>query len=97
MLSAVLIVGLVAVLTVALVAWPLLHAAPDSAAEDPRGDERRRLDDEIERSLAAIREIEFDRRAGNLSEEDFTALDAQERARAAELLRRRDGLPTSPS
>jgi len=96
-LPAVLIIGLVAVLTVALVAWPLLHATPNSAAEDSLGDERHRLDDEIERSLAAIREIAFDRRAGNLSDEDFAALNAQERARAAELLRRRDELPGSPS
>lgn len=88
-----LIIGLVAVLTATVVAWPLLSASSDSARDDPREDERRRLDDEIERSLAAIREIEFDRRAGNLSEEDFAVLNAQERARAAELLRRRDALP----
>jgi hypothetical protein len=89
---AVILVGLVTVLAVVLVAWPLLHHAPGTATEDPRSDERRRLDDEIERSLAAIREIEFDRHAGNLSEEDFAALDAQERARAIDLLRRRDEL-----
>jgi hypothetical protein len=92
MVVAVILVGVVTVLAVALVAWPLLRNVPEPASEDPRSDERRRLDDEIERSLAAIREIEFDRRAGNLSEEDFAALDAQERARAVDLLRRRDEL-----
>ena len=50
------------------------------------------MDEDLERSLAAIREIEFDHRAGNLSDEDFAELDRAERARAVELLRRRDEL-----
>jgi hypothetical protein len=94
---AVLLTGLIAVVAVALVTWPLLHESADVTVVDPRADERQALNDEIERSLAAIREIEFDRRAGNLSDQDFAALDAQERARAAELLRRRDDLGDVPS
>ena len=43
-------------------------------------------------SLEAIREIEMDHRAGNLSDEDFAALDTAERARAVELMRRADAL-----
>ena len=48
------------------------------------------LQDEIDRSLHAIREIEFDHRAGNLSDQDFAELDSAERAQLATLLRRRD-------
>lgn len=88
---AALLVGLVAVLGVSLVAWPLLQSADETTpAEDPAVERRRVLEEEIERSLEALREIEFDRRAGNLSAEDFAALNAQERARAADLLRQRD-------
>lgn len=88
---AALLVGFAALLGVTLVAWPLLQGADDATpADDPAADRRRELDEEIERSLEALREIEFDRRAGNLSAEDFAALNAQERARAAELLRKRD-------
>jgi hypothetical protein len=89
---AALLVALVGILGVSLVAWPLLGHADDRAPGNAADDERQVLDDEIERSLAALREIEFDRRAGNLSETDFAALNAQERARAADLLRRRDEL-----
>jgi hypothetical protein len=88
---AALLVGLVAVLGVSLVAWPLLQGSDETTpADDPAVERRRVLEEEIERSLAALREIEFDRRAGNLSAEDFAALNAQERARAADLLRQRD-------
>ena len=48
------------------------------------------MQDEIDRSLRAIREIEFDHRAGNLSDEDFAELDGAERAQLATFLRRRD-------
>lgn len=93
---AVVLVALLALAAAGAVAWPLLHAADDAPGEPGPSDARRALDDEIERSLAAIREIEFDRRAGNLSDDDFAALNAQERARAAELLRRRDAMAVPP-
>ena len=75
-----------------LVAWPLLRAPGTEVAADPRADDRREVQEELDRSLAAINEMEFDRRAGNLSDEDHAKLDAEERARAVELLRRRDEL-----
>lgn len=91
------LVALVAVLGVSLVAWPLLQGVDETTpADDPVVERRRVLEEEIERSLEALREIEFDRRAGNLSAEDFAALNAQERARAADLLRQRDEFTTSP-
>lgn len=91
MLAAVLIV-LVAFAVVAGIAWPMLHGRVDGAAETlPAGGDPE-LQDEIDRSLRAIREIEFDHAAGNIDEADFSELVGVERARAADLLRRRDGL-----
>ncbi len=87
-----LIAGLAAVM---LVGWPLL-AREDPQLERQIDAETREVDagtdlrEAIERSLAAIREIEQDHRAGNLSDEDFGTLDRAERARAAELMRQRD-------
>lgn len=76
------------------VAWPLITAVDrDDAAEFARARDSAaadELEEAIARSLAAIREIDVDHRTGNLSDEDFAALDATERARAAELMRRRD-------
>jgi hypothetical protein len=90
MVGPMLLVAAVALAVVALVAWPLLRDRPDTAtgvAGDLGGQE---LQDEIDRALRAIREIEFDHAAGNLSDTDFAELDAVERARAADLLRRRE-------
>jgi hypothetical protein len=82
-------------LTAVAVAWPLVlrddPSAELRAEEQARAADRDRdLDEALQRSFAAIREIETDRRAGNLSAEDFAALDRAERARAAELLRTKD-------
>ena len=92
MLVGVLIVAIAALAVVAIVAWPLVSASPDAPPPDPGADARRDVDEQLERSLEAIREIEMDHRAGNLSDEDFAALDAAERARAVELMRRADAL-----
>ncbi len=85
------LIALLSVFLVALVAWPLLTR---SSAPLPAGyaDDRRAVDEELGWSLDAIREIEMDHRAGSLSDEDFEALDRDERARAVELMRRRDAL-----
>lgn len=77
------------------VAWPLILRDDPTAAvraeEEARtADRERDLEEALQLSLAAIREIDTDHRAGHLSDEDFAALDRAERARAAELLRRRD-------
>ncbi len=88
MIAAVLI-AVVALAVVGAIAWPLLTGRPwtDEGALDP---ERAELEAQIAASLSAIREIEFDHRAGNLSDEDFAELDRAERANAARLIRRRD-------
>lgn len=85
------LVAVVAFAVVAAVAWPLVRDRAGGAGAAGIDDERwQALQDGIDQSLRAIREIEFDHRSGNLSDTDFAELDAGERARAAELLRQRD-------
>jgi hypothetical protein len=91
-LVGVVIVAIAALVVVAIVAWPLVGASPDAPPPDPGEDARRDVEEQLARSLESIREIEMDHRAGNLSDEDFAALDAAERARAVELMRRADEL-----
>ena len=92
MIWGVLIVAIAALVVVALVAWPLVRADADAPPPDPDADARRDVDEQLAAALESIREIELDHRAGNLSDEDFAALDAAERARAVELMRRADAL-----
>ena len=92
MLAGALIVAAVALVVVAALAWPLLARRDDALPPEPAAEARRAIEEDLERSLRAIREIEMDHRAGNLSEEDFAELDGAERARAVELMRRRDEL-----
>jgi uncharacterized membrane protein len=90
---AVVVVVLLSVVVVAIVAWPMLRPRstdPAVEAEDAGEARRREGREALDRSLAAIREIDMDHRAGHLSDEDFAALDAAERARAVELLKRLD-------
>lgn len=51
---------------------------------------------ERETVLHAIRDLEFDRDMGKLSDEDFADLDARSRARAVEILRHLDALGIAP-
>lgn len=102
-MTAVVIVLLVAgvVAVGLLIAWPILtggEPAPGDGGDGGEDQARRDVEDDLQRSLQAIKEIEFDRAAGHLSAEDFAALDADERARAVDLLRRRDALspPSAP-
>lgn len=92
MVVGILIAAVLALALVLAVAWPLVTHRPDDRPEDPAEAARRAVDEDLQRSLEAIREIDMDHRAGNLSDEDFAALDAAERARAVELMRRADEL-----
>lgn len=87
MIVATIVVAAVALAVIAVVAWPLLVPTGAGAVADGNSDG---LQDDIDRALRAIREIEFDHAAGNLSDADFAELVGTERARAAELLRSRD-------
>jgi hypothetical protein len=88
----ILIGALAALVVVAAVAWPLVTHRAEDPPDDPVDDARRTAEEDLQRSLAAIREIDMDHRAGNLSDEDFAALDGAERVRAVELMRRADEL-----
>lgn len=84
------LVAVVALAVVTAVAWPLVRDRGERVASGAADDRRRSLQDDIDRSFRAIREIEFDHRAGNLGDADFEELDGVERARATDLLRQRD-------
>jgi hypothetical protein len=83
--------AVVAAAAVVLVALPFLRE-PD-AAEDvlvaPGELEQRHLalQEERDRALAALKELEFDHRTGKVSDEDYRALVRPLRQRAAETLR----------
>jgi hypothetical protein len=85
--------ALLAVAAVLVVALPFLRRPGLSASDDrlaqPGADERRRLElaEERDRSLAALKELEFDHRTGKVSDEDYRALVGPLRRRAAETLR----------
>jgi hypothetical protein len=91
-LAGALIAAIAALAVVIAVAWPLVARSDGDPDADSAADARRAADEDLQRSLESIREIEMDHRAGNLSDEDFAALDKAERAKAVELLRRRDSL-----
>jgi hypothetical protein len=57
--------------------------------DEPGSEERRRLElaEERDRSLAALKELEFDHRTGKVSDEDYRAQVGPLRRRAAEALR----------
>lgn len=95
---AIAITAIVAVAVVVLVTWPLL-AREEVREPGPDATQLRRqdLEEELERALAAIREIEQDHRAGALTDEDFATLDRDERQRAVELMRRIDALGPWPA
>ncbi len=84
------LVALVALAVVAAVAWPLVRDRAEDVRSVVRDDRRQALQDGIDQSLRAIREIDFDHESGNLGDADFAELDAVERTRAADLLRQRD-------
>ena len=87
------------VLAAACVVWvahpylrePVLPAAADRLAEtDDAGRERLLLAEERDRALDALRELEFDHRAGKISDEDYGNLVRGLRADAASVLKALD-------
>lgn len=92
MIAGAVVLAVVTLAVVAAVAWPLLARRPDDLPPDPALAARAAIDEDLQRSLEAIREIEMDHRAGNLSDDDFAQLDGAERAKAVELMNRADAL-----
>ena len=58
---------------------------------DPAARERVRLEEERDRALSALKELEFDHRTGKVSDEDYRAALPGLRARAGDALRALDG------
>jgi hypothetical protein len=83
--------AVIAVAAVVLVALPFLREpqASDDALAIPGELEQRQLalSEERDRSLAALKELEFDHRTGKVSDEDYRELVGPLRRRAAEALR----------
>ena len=90
MLTAALVIGaLLAVACVWFVARPFLgHDRDEQASEPPP--ERLALEEERDRALAALRELEFDHRTGKVSDEDYRSLVGELRRAAAEALKALD-------
>ena len=86
--------GLLAAAAVLFLARPLLRresAGGDlsQAAREPDA-ERLALEEERDRALGALRELEFDHRTGKVSDEDYRALVSELRLRAGTALRALD-------
>ena len=87
-------VTVIAAAYVGLTAWrtvgPLAGAAVDSVAQVVGGRTRAALEREKALVLRAIKDLEFDRAMGKVSEKDFAEMSARLRARAAGLIRQLD-------
>jgi tetratricopeptide (TPR) repeat protein len=76
--------------------WPVLRRG-SSLAPAPLDDERAGLETEKVTALRALRELELDRQAGHVDEEDYQDLRARYEAQALAVLRRLDALePATP-
>ena len=86
-----------AIACVLLVARPFLRdpAPADDRLDAPEPQEEARiaLAEERDRTLAALKELEFDHRTGKVSDEDYRAQVGPLRRRAAEALRALDPKP----
>jgi hypothetical protein len=89
--SALVLAALLAVVCVVAVALPFIREPePESdSLHELDEDERRRLEllEARDRSLAALKELEFDHRTGTISDEDYRSLLGPLRREAASALR----------
>jgi hypothetical protein len=87
-----LIVGaLIAVAAVVLVALPFLRSpGEDQEASTELQDRRLMLIDERDRTLAALKELEFDHRTGKIDDTDYRELVGPLRRAAAEIIQALD-------
>jgi hypothetical protein len=80
------------------VARPFLAGERDEPIAEPPA-ERLALEEERDRALAALKELEFDHRTGKVSDEDYRSMVGELRGEAAAALRALDarGRPTDTS
>jgi hypothetical protein len=94
MIWALALAAVLAVAAVAFVARPFLREpAPASDRLDELGEAARariELEEERDRALAALKELEFDHRTGKISDRDYRELVGPLRRRAAETLQALD-------
>jgi len=83
--------GLIAAAAVVLVALPFFLGSDEQLdAVDDAGERRLALIDERDRALAALKELEFDHRAGKIDDADYRALVGPLRRAAADALQALD-------
>ena len=89
-LTAALVIGaLLAVAAVWFVARPFLGREPDVLPAEPPP-ERLALEEERDRALGALKDLEFDHRTGKISDDDYRGLVGDLRRDAAEALKALD-------
>jgi hypothetical protein len=89
-LTAALVIGaLLAVAAVWFVARPFLGREPDVLPAEPPP-ERLALEEERDRALGALKDLEFDHRTGKISNDDYRGLVGDLRRDAAEALKALD-------
>jgi hypothetical protein len=89
-LAAALVLGaLLAVAAVWFVARPFLMRGGDEPSVEP-SPEWLALEEERDRALAALKELEFDHRTGKVSDEDYRGLVGELRRQAADALKALD-------
>ena len=90
---------LILLLVIGWVLWPLLVARQERLQLES-SEVNQQLENllfEREAALLAIRDLQFDRQMGKLSDEDFTQLDTRYRAHAIQILRQLDELGVVPN
>ena len=90
-MTALILGGLLAAVVVLVVALPFFLGSDDELDAVGEAEERRLgLIDERDRALAALKELEFDHRAGKIDDVDYRALVGSLRRAAAEALQALD-------
>jgi hypothetical protein len=89
-LAAALVIGaLLAVAAVWFVSGPFLRRDDEPTPAEP-APERLALEEQRDRALAALKDLEFDHRTGKISDEDYRGLVGELRRDAAEALKALD-------
>src|SRR5579875_4108383 len=86
-------------LVLLFVGYPLLRpSAPETVeAVPPAVGQRERLLAEREQALSTLKELEFEHSIGNLSDDDYAALQSAHRHKAVAILRKLDAAAATPA